>query len=478
MRTSLVALSLFAVLAAVAPPRASGEDAKPAEPPALVDATKGDFPVLLEGTGVLEPVGAVEVMVDPKVWGAEWKVVEAREAGPVSKGDLLVRFDEEKIGEAQDNAERDLTIARAALAARAEDVSRAETATKQGLERAEHENAVARKSLDQFRAVDRDLRVKESEHSLQGTRDYISDQEEELAQLRKMYKSDDVVEETEEIVMRRAVRALDRTKLWMTFSTTRHKELVEIELPREERNLVLAVDRTTLELERQRAVSSPSLEQGRADFEKAKVALERQAEALKKLVADRERMRVVAPASGIAVTGSCVRGKWSAVDETARNLMPGESIKPRQVLYTIVVAGKVSYKTSVPEASALDVKPGQAVDVTPTAVESLSMKGKVARVSPVSTDGNYEVTVTLDGPDARLMPGLAAKSKILVAEKKAAVTVPAASVVTEGETKTVHVWADGKSAAKTIKTGATSAGRIEVVEGLSGGEKVLKSPPK
>jgi HlyD family secretion protein len=76
------------------------------------------------------------------------------------------------------------------------------------------------------------------------------------------------------------------------------------------------------------------------------------------------------------------------------------------------------------------------------------------------------------------MPGLAAKSKILVAEKKAAVTVPAASVVTEGETKTVHVWADGKSAAKTIKTGATSAGRIEVVEGLSGGEKVLKSPPK
>jgi hypothetical protein len=51
-------------------------------------------------------------------------------------------------------------------------------------------------------------------------------------------------------------------------------------------------------------------------------------------------------------------------------------------------------------------------------------------------------------------------------------------VVVDGDTKTVHVWADGKATPRTVKTGATSAGRTEVVEGLSGGEKVLKSPPK
>ena len=476
MRPSLVALSLLALLAAIAPPPAAGDDAKPAEPPPLVDATKGDFPVLVEGTGSLEPVDAVEVMVDPKVWSTEWKVVEAREAGPVAKGDVLVRFDEEKIAEAQDTAERDLTIAKAALAARVEEVSRAETASRQALERAEHEKSVAEKSLDRFRTVDRDLRTKESEHALQGTRDWISDQEEELAQLRKMYKSDDVVEETEAIVMKRAERQLTRAKVSLSFATTRNKELTEIELPREERGLVLAVDRTTLELDRLRAVSEPNLAQGRADLEKARVALERQTKALEKLALDRAKMHVVAPAAGVAITGSILRGKWSGVEDTARSLMPGESIKPRQVLYTIVTPGKVSYRTTVPEASVLDVKPGASVDVVPTALDATTLKGKVTRIAPVSGDGTFEVLVALDAPDARLMPGFAAKSKILVAEKKGAVTVPAASVVTEGETKTVQVWADGKATPKTVKTGVTSAGRTEIVEGLAGGEKVLKSP--
>ena len=478
MRFPLASLPLLAVLALAAPPLAAGDDAKSAEPPPLVDATKGAFPVWVEATGVFEPLGAVEVMVDPKVWSAEWKVSQAREAGPVAKGDLLVKFDEEKIAEAQDTAERDLQIAKAALAARVEEAARAETAAKQALERAEHEKTVADKNLAQFRAVDKELRIKESEHGLQGTRDYVSDQVEELEQLKKMYKADDVVEATEEIVMRRAERGLARTRVYLEFATTRHKEMVEIELPREERGMVLAVDRTSLELDRLRAVTSPNLEQGRADLEKAKVALERQTDALGKLKADREKMRVVSPAAGIAITGSNVRGKWSGVEETARNLLPGESIKPRQVLYTIVTAGKVAFKTAVPEASALDVKPGLTADVVPTALESVTLKGKVQRVAPVSGDGNFEVVVALDAPDARLMPGFAGKAKILVTEKKDAVTVPVASVLVDGETKTVHVWADGKSTPKTVKTGATSAGRIEIVEGLSGGEKVLKSPPK
>src|SRR5204862_138248 len=84
----------------------------------------------------------VEVMLHPKVWSQEWKVVEAREAGPVQKGDVLVKFDEEKIAEAIDTAERDLAIAKLALAARVEEVARAETASKQALERAENEKSV------------------------------------------------------------------------------------------------------------------------------------------------------------------------------------------------------------------------------------------------------------------------------------------------------------------------------------------------
>jgi RND family efflux transporter MFP subunit len=321
--------------------------------------------------------------------------------------------------------------------------------------------------------------VKESEERLKSTRDGIQDQEEELAQLRKMYKSDDVVEETEEIVMKRAERSLARSKVWLGFQETRHKAMVELELPREEHGIELDVRRTTLALDKLRATSGAALEQGRIDLAKAEVAFERQKIGLERLRADRERFVVKAPAAGIAVPGALVRGKWSNVDETARALVKGKTLAAKQPIFTIVKPGAVVFRTTVPEAAVLSVKPGQTVELSSAALGDATLAGKVERVAPASTDGSYEVVVSLEKGDERLFPGFTGKAKTKTAEKTEAVTVPAASVATDGEKKIVHVvGADLKPKATEVKVGATSGGRTEILEGLSGGERVLKTPPK
>ena len=75
--------------------------------------------------------------------------------------------------------------------------------------------------------------------------------------------------------------------------------------------------------------------------------------------------------------------------------------------------------------------------------------------------------------------GLAApKLKFTTVTKSDAITVPEDSVVTKGETHKVFVYADGKSTAREVETGATSGGRTEIVKGLDAGTKVLASPPK
>jgi len=472
--------ALLAVAFLVAVPAARADEAKTPEPPETVPVEKGPFTILVEAAGAFDAVGAKEVALEPEAWGGEWKVLEAVAAiGPVDEGKTLVTFDTDKIDEAIALGEKDYDIAVRALAQRREEAQRAAEASAVALAQAEQEKGAADERLEHFQKTDRELRVKESEERIKGTKDNIQDQEEELAQLRKMYKSDDVVEETEEIVMKRAERSLARSKVWLGFQESRHKTMLDLELPRELHGIELDVRRTALGLDRLRATSSIALEQGRIDLAKAEVALERQKVGLDRLKGDRERFVVKAPGAGIAVPGALVKGKWQNLDETARLLAKGKVVPARQTIFTIVRPGAVAFRMPVPEASVLSVKPGQPVELSSPALGDTSLSGKVERVAPASGDGNYEVVVSLVKGDERLFPGYGGKAKIRTAEKAEAVTVAAASVVVDGEKHLVHVvGADLKPVAKEVKVGATSGGRTEILDGLAGGERVLKTPPK
>ena len=63
-------------------------------------------------------------------------------------------------------------------------------------------------ALSRFLEWEKAMRLQEADLRLQGSKDNLADQEEELAQLEKMYKSDDLTEETEEIVLKRQRRAV------------------------------------------------------------------------------------------------------------------------------------------------------------------------------------------------------------------------------------------------------------------------------
>jgi hypothetical protein len=482
-------LSLAALL--LAAPRAGRADDAPAakekeKPPETVAAERGLFAVVVEASGVFTPLGAAEVTVEPEAYGGELKVVEAfRAPGPVEAGQQLLRLDTEKYEEQVAVASRDAEIAAAALAARREDAKRAEETSAAALAKAEQEKATADSRLRTFLDTEKDLRVRESEHRLQGTKDGISDQEEELAQLKKMYKSDDVVEETEEIVMKRAERALARTKVLLGFQTLRYRLLVDVELPREQRDLELAVRKEALELDHLRSTAGYALEQGRLGLAKDQAALERQNVALARLRADRERFVVRAPHSGLAIVGAFARGKWAAAEEAkrgedlARALAPGRSVPAKQVLWTIVRPGSVEFRTTVNEATVLSVRPGQPAELTCGALGDAALSGRVERVSPTGTDGYHEVFLSLEKGDGRLLPGFSGKAKVKTAEKPDAVTVPSGSVSAEGDTKRVHVVdAEGHASPRDVKVGATSAGRTEILSGLEAGERVLKTPPK
>lgn len=467
-----VAVLVLAILA----PVAAAQEAEDSAEPALAEAVRGPFTVILELDGSFEPVESAEVAFRPRAYEGVLEVVQAAPTGPVEAGSVLVRFDTRAIDEEIANLEREVSLSRANLAKQKEAASRKEEEGRIALATAEAAARHAQEGLSLFDEVERPLRIKESEFEIEGTGISIENQEEELAQLEKMYTADDLTEETEEIVLKRARRQLERTRAYLDFEKIRHETLVGVTLPAEREDLVLARDGAAREFDLAKATGQADLEVARVELDQAVLAHETKERKLADLKKDREETELRAPVPGIAVPGSFAHGKWSEVAGTRDLLVPGGRVDARTTLYTLFRAGALRVLASAEEAAAWKLQEGQSAEVRPTAGEGLALAGKVARILPAWEENKFSVTIEMEKGDERLLPGETCKARVVIAQKPDAITVPEGAVVKKGERSLVEVWKDGKAAPRDVKAGATSDGRTEILEGLEAGERVVESP--
>lgn len=468
MRRSMLALSFAALAASIA----SADDAPP-----TVTAAKEEVAFHLDLSGAFDAKDTVEVAFKPQAWGEEVEVEEVRAPGAVSAGDLLVRFKTERADEVLRAAERDLGIARAAFATQSEDLTRQFETTSAGLAKVQFDAKNAAEGLDRFEKIEMPLRLEEADHNLQGMKNWITDQSEELAQLEKMYKADDLTEETEDIVLKRARRDLDRTKKSLDFMTRRDRTMREVDLPREHEALRLEARRAVAE--RDRVVSVTALQQAQAklELERAKANLEKQERDFAKLTADRALFEIKAPAAGFAVPGVLVRGKWQNADDVKRSMKKGGKFGPGAVLFTIVKTEGVRVVTSVNESQLAWIRPGQDSKVVATQAGVSPWAAKVATVASFSSSGEYAVEIDpADRPGGPV--GMTCKIRVDTG-KRTAILVPATAVEDGGADKWVHViGADGKPGRREVVVGQPYDDRVEISSGLAVGDKVLVTAPK
>lgn len=462
------------------PGETKAEEARP-EPkkePKTTTVTKGAFSVVLELNGTLDAKRQWDLEVDTESWGGELEVIEAAQPGPVKKGDVVARFKTDKIDEALAAAERDLLSAKAGFRKQQEEAKRADEALALGLRKAEADAVNAANQLKRWQEFEKEFRLQEADYRMQVQKDNFVDQMEELTQLEKMYKADELTEETEDIVLKRTQRQIERLKKQMAWNERRDRAWRELDYAREGENIEAAAKRAAMDLERAKEAARAAEVTGKVDLEKAKVALEKQEENLAKLRRDREKFVLKSPEDGMLVRGALSRGKWSGLEEPSATLKPEGKVKPKTTLFTVVRGGDVFVRTQVNESAMLTVNEGQSASVTANALPKQPIPGKVSRVARFSAGENYDVFVEVPNADARLFPGYGVKVKVTTVENSDALTVPAGAVEKDGEKRFVHVWTGEKSERREVECGETSQGRTEIVKGASEGEKVLESAPK
>ena len=155
---------------------------------------------------------------------------------------------------------------------------------------------------------------------------------------------------------------------------------------------------------------------------------------------------------------------------------PGDYVKVGDPLFQLVAPKKLRAHLPFPESAASRIRPGQAVRITSPMAPGKRFDTTVVQIRPGLLEGSrsLDVLADIDNSEGLLRGGGTVNASIRVAAKAQALTVPEQSVVLRPAGKVVYlvVDADGKKSAqqKLVRTGAKRQGRIEILDGLDGGE--------
>lgn len=158
---------------------------------------------------------------------------------------------------------------------------------------------------------------------------------------------------------------------------------------------------------------------------------------------------------------------------------PGDYVKVGDPLFQLVAPKKLRAHLPFPESAATRIRPGQAVKLFSPLAPGQIFESRVHDIRPGVVEGSrtLDVLADIDNSDNRLRGGGTVNAQIRISANAQALTVPEQSVVLRPAGKVVYVVADvdgqKKAQQKIVRTGAKRGGRIEIVEGLQGGETIV-----
>lgn len=496
-RTSLSAWTLLALAALSTLPELYAQeadkkdDAKPADKKAAAAAThevsRGLLKQEVELDGVFEALESAEISVRPDAWQV-LSVEEAVAHGQrVEQGELLIRLDMKKIDIAIAEAEAALRLAELAARQAKEDLRLAKESYPLEMAKAERAAQIAIEDLKRFNEIERPMSEKAAEFSLQMSAQNLEYQMEELKQLEQMYKADEITEETEEIILKRTRNDVERAKFSFEQAKLRHEQTLKVELPRTQEENDRGAKLAQIEWERARVTMPIAMHQKELAAIKAEQELAKAAEALKNLQHDREAMHVTSPIRGVVYYGRATAGKWSGGAEARAALQSGGKLPPGSVVMTVVNPDALLVRASVAEKQLGRLQPGMAARVAPTANPDNALSATLASISTIPVDiGGIDATATFklgDKTDA-VVAGMTCKVKLTPVFKKDALAVPSSAVFEDDfdpSKRYVLVAAkedDGQPQRRDVKIGQRTDDKIEIVDGLEAGEKVLTKKPE
>lgn len=156
---------------------------------------------------------------------------------------------------------------------------------------------------------------------------------------------------------------------------------------------------------------------------------------------------------------------------------PGDYVKVGDPLFNLVAPKKLRAHLPFAESFGPRLQQGQEVRLVSPLAPGKVFASRVKDIRPGIVEGSrtLDVLVDLDN-DGSLRGGGTVNAAVIVSARAEALTVPEQSIVLRPAGKVVYVIADAdgqkKAQQKPVKVGTKRGGRIEILEGLTGGETI------
>ncbi len=477
--TSPTTLPIKPAVVAVGIP-ASAPTSEPTSKPSVAAAvgdtsavTRGTLTLAFDFDGVFEPVDPFELKLKVRSYQGDFVVVKAvTPSTPVKKGDSLLELDPQKIDVQIAAAENELTGARAALVKAEADIKLGDAGDALAMTSAKDELAISQTELKRWDDMDGPATVLAGGMEIKQVQASLDDAVDELNELKKMYKSEDLTNQTADIVMKRAARGVELQKISADIAKAGSDRAQRFTPVVSRQHLVDTVDQHAQTIANLGASQAQSRVLRAMTLFANRQSVDEGVRKLTELKQDRTNFSITSPVDGVVVYGIFAHKAWQEMD---RDKFAVDSKLPAdQVVMTVFTPGKLRVRTEWPEAQITLLTPDLKAKISSVAtpeLEYIAVPRQAMLVGAAKGDGQaFDVPMDLPPVDPRLVPGYKANVSVDAGKVENVLLVPNTAVY-RGK-----VWVHkpgGDDEVRPVTVGRTDGKQTEIRAGLNEVETVL-----
>jgi multidrug resistance efflux pump len=427
---------------------------------------RGTIRAHIDVDGFFEPIDPQEVRFRPDAYQGDLKIVSLVEHGAkVKKGDVVLELDSESLKNQFEAAQAELANTKAAQAKAQADLELGEQADQIALKVQEKDLENAKAALKWFDDVDGKQMFTNAELQTKTAKAAVDDQSDELDQLKKMYKSEELTNATADIVVKRALRNLEIAKTMSEMAVEREDKTKQFDFDRERSKLVFAVDQQTNSLAQLKVSQAQSAMTRKTAVDTANAALERQQMKVDDLKRDLADFTVKAGFDGVVYYGQLVGGAWQNSGPVA--LRVDDRVGVNQIVMTLFAPGKLRVEADMPESHVLWVKPGDKARIVPLSDHDAITEGTCRAIIPAAGNPSFAMPVDPEKVDPRLVPGEHASVQMDLPPREDVLIAPVDAIV-HGRARVK--LSKGKEEWRNVVTGFADEKHVEIKSGLEEGD--------
>ncbi len=153
----------------------------------------------------------------------------------------------------------------------------------------------------------------------------------------------------------------------------------------------------------------------------------------------------------------------------------GDRIQTTSQLFTVINLNEKIVKIYVPQNEIGKITKGIPAEIETEIIPDLTFRGKVKRIAPMvdQESGTFKVTVSVNDPLNKIMPGSFVNVSLLVETHNDALLVPKTALIYENELSYIYIVKKDSVQKIRIERGFEDAGKIEILNDLKEGTPVV-----